>query len=60
MVLVAAASGFFLMALGFELALARLVLYHLSHTASSFCPGYFLNRVSLYAWVDLDHDPFKD
>jgi hypothetical protein len=33
----------------------RQVLYHLRHSTSLFCCGYFWDGVSLYA--DLDHDP---
>jgi hypothetical protein len=40
--------------LGFELGA---VLYHLSHTSSLFCPGYFGTRISLFAQASLDQDP---
>jgi hypothetical protein len=38
------------------LGLARQVLYHLSHSASPFCVGYFWGRVSLYTWAGLQYD----
>jgi hypothetical protein len=41
-----------------SLALARQAFYHLSHTPSSFCFSYFLNRVSHYAQVSMGTDPF--
>jgi hypothetical protein len=35
----------------------RQVLYHLSHSTSPFCSGYFWDRVCIYSWasVDLNH-----
>jgi hypothetical protein len=36
------------------LALTKQVLYHLNHTTSPFCNGYFWDRVLLYAWAVLD------
>jgi hypothetical protein len=36
-------------------AFAKQVLYHLSHTSSPFCSGYFGDRVSqLFAWAGLE------
>jgi glutamine cyclotransferase len=40
---------FFLVGVGFELVLARQVLYHMSHASSSFYSGYLQDRVSLFA-----------
>jgi hypothetical protein len=36
---------------------AMLLLYYLSHFSSRFWVGYLRERVSLCAWVSLDHDP---
>jgi hypothetical protein len=49
----------FLWCWGFELslALARQVLYCLSHAFSPFCSGYFGGRVSLFAQDGLNHIP---
>jgi hypothetical protein len=33
------------------------VHYHLSHTLSPFCFGYFWDRILHYAWAGLDHVP---
>jgi hypothetical protein len=33
------------------------MLYHLSHTSTLFCCGYFGSRVSLLAQADPDQDP---
>jgi hypothetical protein len=35
--------------------LAKRTLYYLRQSTSSFCFGYFWDRVSLYAWTGLDH-----
>jgi hypothetical protein len=35
--------------------LARQSLYHLSHTYSPFCSGYFGKGISLFAQISLDH-----
>jgi hypothetical protein len=37
--------------------LARQTLYHLNHTSSSFCFGYFEERILLFAQTGLDHNP---
>jgi hypothetical protein len=39
------------------LCFARQVLYHLSHSSSPFCSGYFGDRVLLFAQTGLDCDP---
>jgi hypothetical protein len=36
---------FFFLFLGLGFALAKQVLYHLSHTSSPFCSGYFGDKV---------------
>jgi hypothetical protein len=39
------------------LTLARQASFHLSHSISLFCVGYFWDRSSLWAWAGLDHGP---
>jgi hypothetical protein len=48
---------FFLVVLGFELMLARHVIYRLSHIPSSFCLIFFRKGSLLLLWMFLESDP---